>query len=323
LSDLLDSLPAQSDPNLLVGMETSDDAGVYRIAPDQALVFTVDFITPPVDEPYVFGQIAAANALSDVYAMGGKPMTCMNLVGFPSHELGMDVLKGIVAGAFSKIREAGAVLVGGHSTEDEEPKFGLSVTGTVHPDKIWRNSTARAGDRLILTKPIGSGVLFNANRKGWVSRADFDACLAWLIQLNKLAAETGAAYEPHACTDITGFGLAGHTYRMARSAGVTFRIELERVPVMAGALEMYRRGVTTGVNASNRELVTGHTRFETSLPAWHQEIVFDPQTSGPLLFCVAPERAAALLADLKAHGLSHAADIGEVLPYREACLIFA
>lgn len=276
-----------------------------------------------MDDPYLFGQVAAVNALSDVYAMGGKPLTCMNLVGFPMKELGVEVLKGIVAGAFSKIREAGAVLVGGHSTEDDEPKFGLSVTGTVHPEKIWRNSTARAGDRLILTKPIGSGVLFNGNRKGWVSRADLDACLALLTQLNKAPAETAAPYHPHACTDITGFGLAGHTYNMARHAGVTFRIDVERVPVMSGALDLYRRGVTTGVNGSNRELVTGHVRFETKLPPWHQEIVFDPQTAGPLLFSVAAEQAEALVADLQAHGMPSAALIGEVLPYQDTCLIFA
>ncbi len=316
-------MPPQNDPNLLVGIETSDDAGVYRIAPDLALVFTADFITPPVDDPYLFGQVAAVNALSDVYAMGGKPLTCMNLVCFPLKELGVEVLKDIVAGAFSKIREAGAVLVGGHSTEDEEPKFGLSVTGTVHPEKFWRNSTARAGDRLILTKPIGSGVLFNGNRKGWVAQADLDACLALVTQLNKAPAETAAPYHPHACTDITGFGLAGHTYSMARHAGVTFRIDVERLPVMAGALDLYRRGVTTGVNGSNRELVAGHARFETKLPPWHQEIVFDPQTAGPLLFSVAAEQAEALVADLKAHGTPHAALIGEVLPYQDTCLIFA
>jgi selenide,water dikinase len=322
LSDLLASLPHQDDPNLLVGMETSDDAGVYRIAPELALVFTADFITPPVDDPYMFGRIAAVNALSDVYAMGGKPLTCMNLVGFPSRKLGIEVLKGIIAGAFEKIHESGAALVGGHSTEDEEPKFGLSVTGTVHPDKIWRNSTAQAGDRLILTKPIGSGVIFNGNRKGWVKASDLEACLAELVKLNRAPAEAAAPYEPHACTDITGFGLAGHTYTMARSAGVTFRISLESVPVMAGALELYRRGVTTGVNESNREMVSSHTRFETRLPPWHQEIVFDPQTAGPLLFSVAASQAAPLVADLKAKGLAAACIIGEVLPFEDACLVF-
>jgi selenide,water dikinase len=303
-------------------MESSDDAGVYRIAPDLALVFTADFITPPVDDPHVFGQVAAANALSDVYAMGGKPLTCMNLVSFPSKQLGTEVLKGIIAGAFGKIREAGAVLVGGHSTEDEEPKFGLSVTGTVHPDKIWRNSTARAGDRLVLTKPIGSGVLFNGNRRGWAAAADLEACLKWVTQLNRVAAETAAPFAPHACTDITGFGLAGHTYNMARHAGVTFRIALERVPVMAGALELYRRGVTTGVNDSIRQLVHGHVRFETRVPEWHREIVYDPQTSGPLIFSVAAERADGLVAALRQAGLAEAVQIGEVLPHDGACLVF-
>jgi selenide, water dikinase len=322
LSDLLDSLPPQHDPNLLVGMETSDDAGVYRMGPDLALIFTADFITPPVDDPHLFGQVAAANAISDVYAMGGKPITCMNLVGFPSHDLGIDVLKGIVAGAFTKIQEAGAVLVGGHSTDDDEPKFGLSVTGTVHPEKIWRNSTAQVGDKLIVTKPIGSGVLFNGNRKGWVKPADLRACLEWVTQLNRVPAETAAPHEPHACTDITGFGLAGHTYSMARHAGVTFRIDLQRVPLMAGALDMYRRGMTTGVNDSNRDLVARHVRFETQLPEWHREIVYDPQTSGPLLFSVAPDRAERLLADLRAAGLSSSALIGEVLPHDGACLVF-
>jgi len=322
LSDLLDSLPPQNDPNLLVGMDTSDDAGVYRIAPELALVFTADFITPPVDDPHVFGQVAAANALSDVYAMGGKPLACMNLVSFPSKQLGADVLRGIVAGAFVKIREAGAVLVGGHSTEDEEPKFGLAVTGTVHPGKIWRNSTARVGDRLILSKPIGSGVLFNGNRRRWLAAGDLDACLAWVTQLNRVPAETAAPYEPHACTDITGFGLAGHTYNMARHAGVTFRVELERVPVMAGALAMYRRGMTTGVNDSIRELVRDHVRFETRLPQWHREIVYDPQTSGPLLFSVAAERADGLVAALRQAGSPAAAQIGEVLPHDGACLVY-
>ncbi|HUJ73860.1 MAG TPA: selenide, water dikinase SelD, partial [bacterium] len=229
---MLGSLPHQHDPNLLVGTATSDDAGVYRIAPDQALVFTVDFITPPVDDPYLFGQVAAANALSDVYAMGGKPLTCMNLVGFPSKKLPGEVLKQIVAGAMGKIQEAGAVLVGGHSTEDEEPKFGLSVTGVVHPDKIWRNDTARVGDKLVLTKPIGSGVLFNANRKGLVSATALQACLGWCTQLNKVPAEVAAGFEIHACTDITGFGLAGHTFNMAKGSLTTFVMDLARVPVM-------------------------------------------------------------------------------------------
>ena len=306
-----------------MGIETSDDAGVYRLSADTALVQTVDFITPPVDDPYLFGQVAATNALSDVYAMGGRPLTAMNLVGFPSKDLPLETLKGIIAGALQKIQEAGAVLVGGHSTDDEEPKFGLSVTGLVHPDRIWRNSTARAGDQLILTKPIGSGVLFNANRKGWVSAQAMDACLASCTTLNRVPAEVAQDHAPHACTDITGFGLAGHAFRMAHSAGVTFRLELPRVPVLDEALEMYRRGVTTGVNAANRALVEDQLRFESDLPLWHREIVYDPQTAGPLLFAVAPEQAEPLLRGLLERGVSRAVRIGEVLPRGTHALVVA
>jgi selenide,water dikinase len=276
-----------------------------------------------VDDPYLFGQIAAVNALSDVYAMGGKPLTCMNLVGFPSKKLPLETLKGIMAGALNKIQEAGAVLVGGHSTDDEEPKFGLSVTGTVHPARIWRNSTARVGDQLVITKPIGSGVLFNANRKGWVSEAALRACLAQVTTLNRASAEAAARHDPHACTDITGFGLAGHLYHMAKGSGHTFRVALSAVPLMDEALEMYRRGVTTGVNASNRQLVERELRFEGDLPAWHREVVFDPQTAGPLLLAVAADRADALVRDLRAGGAAHAVRIGEVRARESHLLVFA
>ena len=183
-------LPRKSDPNLLVGFETSDDAGVYRLGEDTAMVVTADFITPPVDDPFTFGQIGAANSLSDVYAMGGRPVVCLNLIGFPSDDLGPEVLHGIVEGALSKITEAGAVLAGGHTTNDDEPKFGLSVTGVVHPDRYWRNAGALAGDALILTKPIGSGVIFNANLKGLLSPEALEETLAVLTDLNRTAAET-------------------------------------------------------------------------------------------------------------------------------------
>jgi selenide,water dikinase len=320
---LLDSLPPQHDPNLLVGMETSDDAGVYRLTDETALVQTADFITPPVDDPFLFGQIAAVNALSDVYAMGGQPLTALNLVGFPSQDLPLEMLKGILAGALSKIQEAGAVLVGGHSTDDEEPKFGLSVTGLVHPQRIWRNSTARVGDQLILTKPIGSGVLFNANRKGWVSPAALAACLKLVTTLNRVPAEVAAPHAPHACTDITGFGLAGHVFHMAKGSGHTFRIDLAAVPVMEESLAMYRRGMTTGVNAANRALVEDDLRFDTDLPVWHREIVFDPQTAGPLLFAVEPGCAETLVSELREHGIPHATRIGEVRARESHRLVFA
>jgi selenide,water dikinase len=316
----LATLPLNQDPNLLVGTETADDAGVYRLNDDTALVLTADYITPPVDDPYLFGQVAAANALSDVYAMGGRPITALNLVGFPSDQLPLEMLERIIAGALSKIHEAGAVLAGGHSTEDEEPKFGLSVTGLVHPDRIWRNVGARPGDRLLLTKPLGSGVLFNANRKGWVSRAALDACLAHLTTLNRRAAEVLAGFTVNACTDVTGFGLAGHGFEMAKASGVTLAIGLEGLPVMDESLEMYRRGMTTGVNHSNRALVTGQLRFEREFLPWQQEILFDPQTSGGLLASLPADEAEAALAALHAGGVPAAVLVGEVLPRGEEYL---
>jgi selenide,water dikinase len=265
-----------------------------------------------VDDPYLFGQVAAANALSDVFAMGARPVACLNLVGFPAGQLEPEVLHGIVRGALSKITEAGAVLAGGHTTEDDEPKFGLSVTGLVHPEKVWTNAGARVGDALVLTKPIGSGVLFNANLKGWVSKGALDACLEQLITLNKAAAETLAGFEVHAATDVTGFGLAGHGLEMARGSGTALHVELDAVPVMDEALEVYERGMTTGVNEVNRQLVSAHWRFERTLPAWHREIFVDPQTSGPLLVAVDPAHADDIVAALRAAGVDGACRVGTV-----------
>ncbi len=315
LGELLAGLPKNEDPNLLVGFATSDDAAVYRLDDETALVMTADIITPPVDDPHLFGQIAAANALSDVFAMGGRPLVCLNLIGFPSGELGPEVLHGMVAGALEKVTEAGAVLAGGHTTDDEEPKFGLSVTGVVHPDRVWTNAGARVGDALIMTKPIGSGVLFNANLKGWVSPQALDACLATITTLNKTAAEVMQKFTVHGATDVTGFGLAGHGLEMARGSDVTLRIEVDAVPVMREALEMYERGMTTGVNGVNRQLVAGKWRFERDLPAWRQEIFVDPQTSGALLAAVPAAEADDLLAALEAAGVQDPRRIGEVVAY--------
>lgn len=309
---------------MLVGFDTYDDAGVYRLDDSTALVMTADFITPPVDDPFLFGQIAAANALSDVYAMGARPLACLNLVAFPGGKLEPEVLHRVVAGALDKITEAGAVLIGGHSTDDDEPKFGLSVTGVVHPDELWTNAGARPGDALILTKPIGSGVLFNANRKGWVSREALDACLATIIRLNKTAAEVLRGFTVHAATDVTGFGLAGHAYEMAEGSDVTLRLEIDAVPLMREALAMYQRGMTTGVNAVNRELVTAKTRFERRLPTWHEEIFMDPQTSGGLLAAVDGGDAEAALAALHRAGIGEAARVGTVAQFEGTVrLIFA
>ncbi len=310
-------LPKKQDENLLVGYETSDDAGVYRIDDETAIVTTADFITPPVDDPYLFGQIGAANAISDVYAMGGKPISALNLIGFPSTRLGPEILLGIVEGALSKITEAGAVLAGGHTTEDEEPKFGLSVNGIVHPQKIWRNTGAKPGDALILTKAIGSGVLFNANLKNWVSDEAMKACLASVTLLNRAAAQVLQSFHVHAATDVTGFGLAGHGLEMARGSNAMLSIDLNALPTMDSALAMYEKGMNTGVNRFNEEMVKSYLRFGRELPAWHQEIVYDPQTSGGLLVALPADEAAQAVEQLVAAGNPASAIIGEVLPENE------
>ena len=276
---------------------------------------TADIITPPVDDPHLFGQIAAANALSDVFAMGGRPLTCLNLIGFPSDKLGPEVLHGMVAGALSKVTEAGAVLAGGHTTDDEEPKFGLSVTGLVHPEEVWTNAGARAGDALVMTKPIGSGVLFNANLKGWVSKAGLDACLDVITTLNQTAAEVARDFDVHAATDVTGFGLAGHALEMAEGSDVTLEIDASAVPLMDEALDMYRRGMTTGVNAVNRQLVESEWRFERPLEKPQEEILVDPQTSGALLLSIPEEKAGELVAALTRAGVAAATRIGRVVPF--------
>ena len=282
-----------------------------------ALVTTADFITPPVDDPYVFGQIAAANSISDIYAMGGKPVTCLNLVGFPADKLGPEILHGIVEGALSKITESGAVLAGGHTTDDEEPKFGLSVTGIVHPEKYWRNVGAEPGDVLILTKPIGSGVLFNANLKKWVSDQALEECIQTITTLNKQAAAIMADFDIHAVTDITGFGLGGHALEMAEGSNVTLEIRAGDVPIMREALEMYQKGMRTGVNAANRALIEDFVRFEKSLPAWHEEIFVDPQTSGGLLMAVPAAQSESLLTALRNGGVTEAQVMGLVKSFVE------
>jgi selenide,water dikinase len=271
-----------------------------------------------VNDPYTFGQIAAANAISDVYAMGGRPITCLNLAMFPSKKLEPEILHQIVAGALSKITESGSVLAGGHTIEDDEPKFGLAVTGIVHPKKYWSNRGAKPGDVVILTKPIGSGVLFNASIKKWVSDEAMKECIAILTTLNRKAAEVAADFEVHAATDITGFGLAGHCYEMVKGSLVTMEFSMDRIPIMQEALEMYKKGVTTGVNNYNRELVAGAIRFEKDLPPWHQEIVYDPQTSGGLLIAVAESQGEALVKELQAQGVRWASMVGKVKPLSDA-----
>lgn len=300
------------DPNLLVGYNTNDDAGVYRLTDDLAIVITADFITPPVNNPYQFGQIAAANALSDVYAMGGQPKVCLNLVCFPSKKLPAEDLHQITAGALNKITEAGAVLAGGHSVEDDEPKFGLSVVGVVHPDRYWTNKGARPGDALVLTKPLGSGVLFNANLKGWVSQEALDKCIATLIRLNREAAEVMRAFDIHAVTDITGFGLAGHALEMAQASQNCLTFRMSDLPIMDEALAMYRKGMTTGVNEFNQNLVADDIQFETPFPKWQEQILYDPQTSGGLLAALPAQQAQDLVTALRQSDVPAAVAVGEV-----------
>lgn len=307
-----------------MGFTTSDDAAVYKLSDQTAIIMTADFITPPVDDPFIYGQIAAANAISDVYAMGGTPLACLNLIAFPSGKLPEKMLHEIIAGGLSKITEAGAVLAGGHSIDDDEPKYGLSVTGTVHPDRVWTNTGARSGDVLVLTKPLGSGVLFNANLKNWVSAAAMDNCLEVLTTLNRRPAEIMHTFEIHAATDVTGFGLAGHALEMVGETAISIDIQIEALPIMDEALDMYRKGMTTGVNASNRQLVTGAMTMAPGLPAWHQEIVFDPQTNGGLLVALPENQSRDLLAALHAAGIQAAAIIGRVTDQQEGVrLIFS
>lgn len=295
-----------------MGYKTNDDAGIYRLTDDLAVVTTADFITPPVNDPHLYGQIAAANAISDVYAMGGEPKVCLNLVCFPSKKLPPDDLNGIIAGALEKITEAGAVLAGGHSVEDDEPKFGLSVIGIVHPDKYWRNIGAREGDALVLTKPLGSGVLFNANLKKWVSAAALQSCIDHLVTLNKYSADILKSYDVHAVTDVTGFGLGGHALEMAAGSGVEIEIDMEALPVMDEALEMYQKGMSTGVNHHNEELVSDYLSFGTDYPQHRKQLVFDPQTSGGLLVALPAGQAPDLVEALREMAAPAAAIIGSV-----------
>jgi len=306
-----------------VGYNTNDDAGIYRLTDDLAIVVTADFITPPVNDPYQFGQIAAANAISDIYAMGAEPKVCLNLVCFPSKALPPDDLNQIVAGALSKITEAGAVLAGGHTIEDAEPKFGLSVVGVVHPDRFWKNGGAKPGDALVLTKPLGSGVLFNANLKNWVSDEAMKACIRTLSILNADAAKAMRNFDIHAVTDITGFGLAGHAFEMAKASQVSFEIALESLPIMDQALEMYRKGMNTGVNKLNKQIVSDHTIFRQNWPHWHEQIIYDPQTSGGLLAALPADQAPELVDALEQLRTPCALIVGQVQPLIEAAhLIF-
>jgi selenide, water dikinase len=313
LSDALKAIQCPQDPNLLVGFDTSDDAAVYRLSDDIAFISTVDFITPPVDDPYWFGQIAAANALSDVYAMGGEPRTALNLVMFPSKKLSIGVLQEILRGGCDKVCEAGASIAGGHSVDDNEPKYGLAVTGIVHPDRILTNCGAKAEDALILTKPLGTGVLFNACRSGKLPWRDLELILPEAASLNKKAVEIALGFHIHACTDITGFGIIGHTLEMAKGSRLQINLFYDKLPIYPNALRMYQKGETTGSNKANRKLADGYFMKGRGLSKGEEELLFDPQTSGGLLFAAPAPEAEELITRLKKAGIATAVRIGEVV----------
>ena len=279
------------------------------------MINTVDFITPPVDDPYWFGQISAANSISDVYSMGGKPLTALNVVMFPSKHLDMGFLRDILRGGHDKVVESGACLVGGHTVDDEEPKYGLCVNGVVHPDRIITNAGSKPGDALILTKPLGSGVLFNAVRSGKLSFAELERdTLPSLAALNGKAMEEALKFDLHACTDITGFGILGHLLEVAHGCDARVVIKYDKLPFYPGALDMYKKGETTGSNKGNRAMVARHhLEMRASLDKHRDELLYDPQTSGGLLLSLPGDQADGLLAALREAGITAAVKIGEVV----------
>ena len=312
LEEVLARLPRASDPALLVGTETSDDAAVYRIAPDLAIVETVDFFTPIVDDPRAFGAIAAANALSDIYAMGARPLFALNLVGFPVRRLPLGVLHEILRGASEKAAEAGIPIVGGHSVDDPEPKFGMAVTGIVHPEKILTNCTARPGDALVLTKPIGLGILATAAKRGAAGEAAVARAIAVMAALNRVAAETMARFPVSACTDVTGFGLIGHLLEMTSGSGVDAELWASAVPTLDEALEWAQAGVVPGGTRDNLDHAGARVTWDAHLAAPERLLLCDAQTSGGLLIALPEAEAPALLKALHAAGVREAATIGRL-----------
>ena len=310
---MLGKLARQHDPNVLVGFDHADDAGVYQIAPDQALVQTIDFFTPIVDDTYVFGQIAATNALSDVYAMGGRPLTSLALVCFPE-KADLEILGRILAGGLSKMIEAGCTVIGGHSIRDEETKFGYSVTGLVHPKKILANEGAKPGDALIFTKALGTGVISTAIKKGKAEPAWIDAAVQSMTTLNKHAAEViqQSEFRIHAMTDVTGFGLIGHAREMALASKVALRIFSKEIPVLPGALECIRAGYIPGGLNNNREFAEYLVGYEAPVSTELKALLFDPQTAGGLLISVAAEDCHSLVRELQKAGVP-ARHIGDVM----------
>lgn len=310
---MLKDIQGFEHPDLLVGCGVPDDAGVFRLRPDLALVQTVDFFTPVVDDPYQFGQIAAANALSDIYTMGAIPVTALNLVAYPVCELGTDTLKAILEGGSDKVAEAGAVLLGGHSVEDKEPKYGLAVTGIIHPDELITNSGAREGDLLVLTKPLGAGVLVTALKGGLLAPNEEENLAKGMAALNAAAAKAMKSVGVHACTDITGFGLLGHLREMAVNSCVDAEVELASVPFLPRAEELAEEGLIPAGAYRNREHLEEHIETRGKIRQALIDLLFDPQTSGGLLIAVPEERGDQLLAGLEQSSIADPRVIGRIL----------
>jgi selenide,water dikinase len=291
LAYVLRQLPSYHDPNLLVGSNPADDAAIYRLRDDLALIQTVDFFTPIVDDPYLFGQIAAANSLSDVYAMGGRPVTALNIVGFPVKTLGEEILGKILRGGAEKALEAGVPIVGGHTIDDQEPKYGLAVTGTVHPDRYMTAHGARPGDLLMLTKPIGTGVLATALKAGAALESQEQQGVRWMATLNRAASQRMLAVETHAATDITGYGLLGHLVEMCRASCVSATVRTSRVPLLPSALDYVRLGYVPGGSRTNLAYVSEHVSFDDAIDDAMRLLLADAQTSGGLLLSLPPQAA--------------------------------
>ncbi len=313
LDQALCGIDIPDDPNIIAGIAGSEDAGVYRINETTALIQTVDFFTPIVDDPRTFGRAAAANSLSDVYAMGGRALTALNIVCFPVKKLGIAPLKEIIRGGMDILREAEVALVGGHSVEDDEPKYGLAVSGLVHPDKVMTNSGLRPGDRLILTKAVGTGIIATAVKGGLASPEALDAMVNSMCTLNRKAAEIGAQFDVRAATDITGFGLAGHIVEMARASRCRVSIDSSLVPILQGAMDAASMGLVPAGAHSNRQFFGQSTTINPAVSPETVDLMFDPQTSGGLILGVKGERADALLDALRTEGVEIAAIVGDVL----------
>ena len=312
LSEVMGKLPGFQDKKLLVGVETSDDAAVYQISEELALIQTLDFFPPMVDDPYTFGQIAAANAMSDIYAMGGEPKIALNIVAYPNC-LGTETLEAMLSGGASKVKEAGAVLAGGHSINDEEPKYGMAVTGFVHPEKVWKNYGAKPGNLMILTKPLGTGLVNTAVKADMASKRAMEEARNSMTTLNKVAKEVFSDFPVHCCTDVTGFSLAGHGLEIARASNVTLEVWAKELPVLWEALDYAAMGLVPEGTYRNKNFQKQEVRLGAEISEAMEDLIFDPQTSGGLLVCMEEQYAREALKTLKDRGLATpAAIVGQV-----------